>query len=151
MRIDKFITRQRIIDLASVNLEEALTELLAASISRFPDLNPDALLKRMLQRENTMTTYLGLGVALPHVRVKMGRRYILAIGRSQAGIRYDGVKESERLHLIIMLIADEGARDYLHVLAALARLVKEPEFVNSLIQAPDLEVFHERLLTRPGG
>ncbi|OHE85898.1 MAG: hypothetical protein A3G75_07330 [Verrucomicrobia bacterium RIFCSPLOWO2_12_FULL_64_8] len=151
MRLDKFITRQRIIDLASVNLEEALTELLAASISRFPDLNPDALLKRMLQRENTMTTYLGLGVALPHVRVKMGRRYILAIGRSQAGIRYDGVKESERLHLIIMLIADEGARDYLHVLAALARLVKEPEFVNSLIQAPDLDVFYERLVSGLGG
>ncbi len=34
-----------------------------------------------------MTTYLGLGVALPHVRVKMSRRYILAIGRSRAGIR----------------------------------------------------------------
>ena len=26
----------------------------------------------------------GLGVALPHVRVKMNRRYVLAIGRSRA-------------------------------------------------------------------
>jgi diadenylate cyclase len=37
-----------------------------------------------------MTTYLGLGVALPHVRVKTSRRYILAIGRSRAGIRHHG-------------------------------------------------------------
>ncbi len=151
MRIDKFITRQRIVDLVSSDLKGALGEMLGMLAGRFADLNREALLRGLLQRENTMTTYLGLGVALPHVRVKMRRRYVLAIGRSQAGIRYDGLKDYERLHLIIMLIADEGARDYLQVLASLARLVKEPEFVHSLIQAPDLNIFHDRLITALGG
>ena len=151
MRIEKFITRQRIVDLISSDLKGALAELLEISTSRFSDLNRDALLRGLMQRENTMTTYLGLGVALPHVRVKMHRRYVLAIGRSQAGIRYDGLKDNERIHLIIMLIADEAARDYLQVLASLARLVKEPEFVHGLIQAPDLDLFHDRLVTGLGG
>ena len=151
MRIERFITRQRIVDLISIDLKGALAELLEISTGRFGDLNRDALLRGLLQRENTMTTYLGLGVALPHVRVKMRRRYVLAIGRSQAGIRYDGLKDNERIHLIIMLIADEAARDYLQVLASLARLVKEPEFVHSLIQAPDLDLFHDRLVTGLGG
>ncbi len=151
MRIEKFITRQRIVDLISIDLKGALAELLEISTGRFADLNRDALLRGLLQRENTMTTYLGLGVALPHVRVKMHRRYVLAIGRSQAGIRYDGLKDNERIHLIIMLIADETARDYLQVLASLARLVKEPEFVHSLIQAPDLDLFYDRLVTGLGG
>ena len=151
MRIERFITRQRIVDLISIDLKGALAELLEISTGRFGDLNRDALLRGLLQRENTMTTYLGLGVALPHVRVKMRRRYVLAIGRSQAGIRYDGLKDNERVHLIIMLIADEAARDYLQVLASLARLVKEPEFVHSLIQAPDLDLFHDRLVTGLGG
>ena len=151
MRIEKFITRQRIVDLISIDLKGALAELLEISASRFSDLNRDTLLRGLLQRENTMTTYLGLGVALPHVRVKMRRRYVLAIGRSQAGIRYDGLKDNERIHLIIMLLADETARDYLQVLASLARLVKEPEFVHSLIQAPDLDLFYDRLFTGLGG
>ena len=151
MRIEKFITRQRIVDLISIDLKGALAELLEISTSRFSDLNRDALLRGLLQRENTMTTYLGLGVALPHLRVKMRRRYVLAIGRSQAGIRYDGLKDNERIHLIIMLIADETARDYLQVLASLARLVKEPEFVHSLIQAPDLDLFYDRLFIGLGG
>ncbi len=151
MRIEKFITRQRIVDLASSDLKGALGEMLDMLASRFSDLNRETLLRGLLQRENTMTTYLGLGVALPHVRVKMRRRYVLAIGRSQAGIRYDGLKDNERLHLVIMLIADEGARDYLQVLASLARLVKEPEFVLSLIRAPDLDIFHDRLITALGG
>jgi diadenylate cyclase len=151
MRLEKFITRQRIIDLISTDLKGALGELLEVSTRRFSDLKQDALLRGLLQRENTMTTYLGLGVALPHVRVKMRRRYVLAIGRSQAGIRYDGLKDNERIQLIVMLIADEAARDYLQVLASLAHLVKEPEFVHSLIQAPDLDVFYERLFTGLGG
>jgi diadenylate cyclase len=151
MRLDQIITRGRIIDLRSLDLEGALQELLAVSVTKFPDLKPDTLLRGLLARESTMTTYLGLGVALPHVRVKMSRRYILAVGRSRMGIRHDGAKDDERVHLIVMLIAGENARDYLQVLASIARLVKEPELVTSLINAPGLDELYERIVGGFGG
>ncbi|HTZ21461.1 MAG TPA: diadenylate cyclase [Opitutaceae bacterium] len=151
MRLDQIITRGRVIDLRSLDLEGALQELLAVSVASFPDLKPDTLLRGLLARESTMTTYLGLGVALPHVRVKMSRRYILAIGRSRLGLRHDGAKDEERVHLIVMLIAGEKARDYLQVLASVARLMKEPELVESLVNAPDLGTLHERLVGGFGG
>ena len=97
MRLEKIIARSRIIDLRSGDLPGALQELLAVSVASFSDLKPESLLKGLLARESTMTTYLGLGVALPHVRVKMSRRYILAIGRSRAGIRHDGALADERV------------------------------------------------------
>jgi len=146
MRLDKIIARNRIIDLRSGDLAGALQELLAVSVASFPDLKPDALLKGLLARESTMTTYLGLGVALPHVRVKMPRRYILAIGRSRAGIKHDGAMADERVHLIVMLIAGERARDYLQVLASIARQVKEKSMVDALVSAPDLDQLHELLV-----
>ncbi|MBX3738138.1 MAG: PTS sugar transporter subunit IIA [Candidatus Didemnitutus sp.] len=151
MRLDKYITRSRVVDLASADMEGALEELLNLTVDRFPDLDKGALLKGLLRRENTMTTYLGLGVALPHVRAKMGRRYVIAIGRSHYGIRYDGAIESEPVRLVIMLIADERARDYLQVLASLARLLKEQDFVDSLVHAPDLDTVYERLFAGFGG
>lgn len=151
MRLDQIIARSRVIDLRSLDLEGALQELLAVCVARFPDLKPDALLRALLARESTMTTYLGFGVALPHVRIKMKRRYILAIGRSRVGIRHDGGKDEERVRLIVMLIAGEDSRDYLQVLASLARLVKEPELVESLIGAPDLDALYERLVGGFGG
>ncbi|SDR66382.1 PTS sugar transporter subunit IIA [Opitutus sp. GAS368] len=151
MRLDKYISRSRVLDLGSADMEGALVELLNLTVERFPDLNKDALLKGLLRRENTMTTYLGLGVAMPHVRVKMGRRYILAIGRSHYGIRYDGAMENEPVRLVFMLIADEKTRDYLQLLAALARLMKEQDFVDSLVQAPDLDALYDRLFTGFGG
>jgi DNA integrity scanning protein DisA with diadenylate cyclase activity/mannitol/fructose-specific phosphotransferase system IIA component (Ntr-type) len=151
VRLDKYISRGRVVELGSTDMEGALVELLNLTVDRFPDLNKDALLKGLLRRENTMTTYLGLGVALPHVRVKMGRRYILAVGRSQYGIRYDGAMENEPVRLVLMLIADEKTRDYLQLLAALARVMKEPDFVDSLIQAPDLDALYDRLFAGFGG
>ena len=146
MRLDRIIARGRIVDLRSLDLEGALQELLDVSVEKFPDLKPEALMKGLLAREGTMTTYLGHGVALPHVRVKMKRRYILAIGRSRVGIRHDGALAEERVHLIVMLIAGERARDYLQVLASIARQVKDNELVDGLINAPDLDALHERLV-----
>ena len=151
MRLDKYISRSRIVDLTSADMEGALEELLTATVDRFPDLDKGSLLKGLLRRENTMTTYLGQGVALPHVRAKMSRRYLIAIGRSPYGIRYDGAIEAESVRLVVMLIADERTRDYLQVLASLARLLKEPDFVESLVHAPDLDTLHDRLFAAVGG
>ena len=151
MRLDKIIARSRIIDLRSHDLEGALHELLAVCVDSFPDLKAESLLKGLLARESTMTTYLGLGVALPHVRVKMSRRYILAIGRSQTGIRHDGAKDDERVHLIVMLIAGENARDYLQVLASIARQVKEKALIDRLVGSPDLDGLYEQLVGGFGG
>src|ERR1043165_7137002 len=151
MRLDKIIARGRIVDLKSLDLEGALQELLDVCVEKFPDLKPESLLKGLLARESTMTTYLGFGVALPHVRIKMTRRYILAIGRSRVGIRHDGALADERVHLIVMLIAGENARDYLQVLASIARQVKDKELVDNLVNAPDLDALYERLIGGFGG
>jgi diadenylate cyclase len=151
MRLEKIIARSRIIDLRSTDLKGALEELLDVSITRSPELKRDVLLRGLLQRESTMTTYLGEGVALPHVRVKMKRRYILAIGRSRSGIRHERTKSDEPVKLILMLLADEKARDYLQVLASIARLVEDHEVVKTLIEAPSLDDLNDRLTAALSG
>lgn len=151
MRLDRIIARSRLVELKSTDLKGALEELLAVSVEKFSDLRPEALLRSLLQRESTMTTYLGRGVSLPHVRVRMPRPYVVAIGRSRVGIRHDGVAGDERVHFIVMLLAGEKAGSYLQVLASLARLLKEPEFIDGLLLAADLDVLYERLLAGFGG
>jgi diadenylate cyclase len=151
MRLDKHLSRQRIIDISSRDLKGALDELLTASIKRFADLDHDSLLEGLMQRECNMTTYLGHGVALPHLRVRMKRKYVLALGRSREGLRYEGLKETENVHLMFLLLAGEDAHDYLQVLASIARLIKEKEFVDTLIGAPDLDALYERLQSGAGG
>lgn len=151
MKLDKIIARSRIVDLRSTDMKGALTELLAVSAAKFPDLKQEPLLRGLLQRESTMTTYLGSGVSLPHVRVKMSRRYILAIGRSREGIRNENTVGDEKIHLIFMLLADERARDYLQLLASIARLLKDEELVLSVRQAATTGDVFDRLVAGFGG
>lgn len=151
MKLDKIIARSRIIDLRSTDMKGALSELLAISAAKFPDLKQDALLKGLLQRESTMTTYLGAGVALPHVRVKMPRRYVLAIGRSREGIHNENTVDDEKIHLLFMLLADETARDYLQLLASIARLLKDEELIRAVLQAATTGDVFDRLVAGFGG
>ncbi len=151
MRLERYIARNRFVEIESTDLKGALGELLENAAHSFPDLKRESLLRSLLQRESTMTTYLGNGVALPHVRVKMQRRYVLVIGRSREGIIHEGTLEGERAHLLVLLLADDRARDYLQVLATIARLVKEPELVSSLVGAPTLVDLHDRLVAGVGG
>lgn len=151
MRLDRFLSRSRVIELEGATLNDALRELIRASTSRFRDLNRAEVLRGLIERESTMTTYLGNGVVLPHVRVKMPRRFIFAVGRSRDGLTYDGVTEPAKVHIVFLLIASDTTRDYLAVLASVARLVRDRDFVNGLVDAPDLGVLFERLSTGFGG
>ncbi len=151
MRLDRYFSRKRILDLQSDNLEGSLRELLKTTTSRFKDLERKKLFPGLMQRESTMTTYLGNGVALPHLRVKMGRKYVFAIGRSKEGITYEGVKSQEKVHLVILLLAGQNANDYLNVLAAVARLAKDQVFVNKLVASENVDVLYEQLLSAFGG
>ena len=151
MRLEKIIARGRIVELQSTDMKGALTELLAVATEKFPNLKSESLLRGLLARESTMTTYLGMGVSVPHVRTDLGRRYVFVIGRSRIGISQDGGKDEDRSHLVLMLLADEKARDYLQVLASIARLVKEPELVRSLIDAATLDELYDRLIAGLGG
>jgi len=151
MKLDKIIARNRIIDLRSTDMRGALTELIAVAANKFPDLKQESLLRGLLQRESTMTTYLGAGVALPHVRVKMSRNYVLVIGRSQDGIHNDNTVEDEKIHLIFMLLADEKARDYLQLLASIARLLKDHELDQAVRHAATTGDVFNRLVAGFGG
>ena len=86
MRIDLYIASSRIIDLSSKDLMSAYAEL----IDTFGTLLPTPakrkkILKELVDREHSMTSYIGEGVALPHARVDMKRPYAwLLVGAQQA-------------------------------------------------------------------
>lgn len=151
MRLDRYLAKSRILDIRCDNLRGALDALLQASVSRVPGMNREQLLKELMQRENTMTTYLGNGVAMPHIRVKMERPYIFAVGRCAQGLQGEELKEYQDVRLIFLLLAAEGEKNYLNVLASLARLFRERSTVQHIVEAPDLRGLQERVFMAFGG
>lgn len=146
MRLDRYIAKNRIIDIQSSVLEGALSELL--DVCPLPEkgkLSKDHMLKALLDREKNMTTHLGNGVALPHVRVPIKRPYIFAIGRCPEGLEYEGMEEYRDLRLIFLLIASDKEKSYLKVLASLARIFQNKDLIDQLVGSVTLDDFRSEV------
>lgn len=152
MRLDRYLAKSRIVDLQSTEFSGALDELLRLCPLKPEDgFVPDEILESLIEREQTMTTCLDNGVALPHIRIPMKRPYVFAVGRCPLGVDYEGLEEYKDVRLIFLLLASDKEKSYLNVLASLARVLQDPLQVDALVESPDLKSFRDRLLVSMGG
>ncbi len=102
-----------------------------------------AYIDGMLAREETMSTYLGNGVAIPHGQFE-NREDILETGISvlqlPEGVQWD---EDEKAYLIIAIAASSD--DHIGVLATLAEVIEDEETTQLLIQTDDPRLILEHL------
>ncbi|MBG29007.1 MAG: hypothetical protein CMI31_03245 [Opitutae bacterium] len=142
MRIDRYIAASRIVDLKSKDIASAYAELL--KVCKLPPkrgCSRKKILAELLEREKTITSYLGSGVALPHARVQMDRPYMLAVGRCPKGLQREDAETGESVRFVFLLLAAKSARDYLRFLAALAKTFQDPDTMEPLRKATNLEDF----------
>lgn len=152
MGLIQYLAKSRIIEIESTDFKGALQELLVVATKHSKvKLSRKRLLGELMDREKTMTSYLGNGVALPHTRINMKRPYIFAVGRCPSGMVFDGSAEYNEVKLLFLLLASEDNKDYLNVLASLARIFNEESVVNHILEAPGLSTFQERLYKGFGG
>jgi diadenylate cyclase len=152
MRLDRYFAQSRILDLRSNDFDEALSEMLrAVPTAALARRTREQLRSELLERERTMTSYLGNGVALPHLRVPMKGSYIFVVGRCPHGLHFNGGDEYKNLRLIFLMLAGENEKSYLTVLAALARVFQDSPLLDRLIEAPDLESFRKAVKQVFGG
>src|ERR1051325_8409596 len=94
----------------------------------------------LLARDRLDTTCLGNGIALPHARTEHVKNIVLAVGRRDAGILFEQSKET--VHLLFMLGTPKTKPgDYLLVVSALCKLLKDPADRASFLHAQTPEAF----------
>ncbi|NBD37670.1 MAG: PTS transporter subunit EIIA [Verrucomicrobia bacterium] len=147
MRLDRYIAKSRIIEIQSTDLQGAIVELLDVATARLQeDFNTKKIANQLISREKTMTTYLGNQVAMPHIRVRMKRPYLFAVGRVPEGLDFEGLQEYRHIRLLFLLLASEGEKNYLNVLASLARLFRDGDLVGNIVASPDTKTLRERVI-----
>lgn len=141
MRLDSYISRSRIIDIESPSIKGAFKELLTTFKFAKSSQKKNALIKELLVREKTITSYLGDGISLPHIRSSYVTRYMLAIGRCPEGLDTFESNNYSEVKFIFLLIAPSNARQYLNCLASLARCFQNKKDITRLKEAADLGQF----------
>ncbi|MCX5696689.1 MAG: PTS sugar transporter subunit IIA [Candidatus Omnitrophica bacterium] len=120
------------------NTKQDVIQELAEVAARSPKLiNKKAFYKIMLEREELGSTGIGNGVAIPHVKSKVVRSFILIFARHNAGIDF-GALDGEKTYLFFALASPpDKVGTHLKVLAEISRLVKDKFIVERLKKAKD--------------
>jgi mannitol/fructose-specific phosphotransferase system IIA component (Ntr-type) len=96
--------------------------------------------EELLARDRLDTTSLGNGVALPHARTEHVSEIVLAVGRSDAGIAFNQAGELVRLFFVLGTPKSKPG-EYLAVVSALCRLLRDPAIREALLGAATPEEF----------
>jgi two-component system sensor histidine kinase KdpD len=94
----------------------------------------DAILGKLQEREQTGSTFLNEGVALPHARVEGLSDARIALGLTHAGV-LDSPAEKPIEVVFMLLSPAEGANVHLQMLAKAGRLLQNRELRKRLAQA----------------
>ena len=119
------------LDLRARSRDEALREIIGTMRGEEKVTEAEKLLREVIAREETHSTFMESGVAFPHARTTLVPQLVLGIGRSAEGVLFGA--EGELAHLLFVLaVPQRMVTDYLVCVGALARILKDEQTRNAL-------------------
>lgn len=113
-----------IMNLKATSKRDALVEIVE-DLGKAPGVTDvEALKKAILDREEIMSTGVGLTIAVPHAKLASVKSFTLGLARSQRGIDYDSL-DGQPVRIIVTIAApDNDQNTYLRVLAAVMHVLR---------------------------
>lgn len=103
----------------------------------------ESLLRSVIERERSLSTGLGRGVAIPHGTVPRGRRIMGVMAIIREGVDFDSLDGEMARVVILMIIPERHFEDHLQTLAAVSKVFSRPQMADRLAAAADPhEVYH---------
>lgn len=141
IRISKILVPEAVrLDLQARERCPAIHEVIEQLAGSVSVVNLEGFHQEVLAREKIESTCLGNGVAFPHARTDHVKGLVIAVGRSARGVDFETVHQT--VHLIFVIgTPKKMVTDYLAVVGALARLLKDDGLRDKLMQAATAEEF----------
>ena len=135
MSISDMLSVDRIVDLKATEKEGVLRELVDVLATAPEITDRQAFLKAIMEREEIMSTGIGIGIAVPHAKIPSVKDFVMAIGRAKQGIDFEALDERP-VYLVVMIGASDQQKDeFLKVLAQVSLLLKNRGLRKWLMEA----------------
>ena len=136
MRIADHLTANRVVVIEATTKAQALDALMNVLARSVPRINREALAEALWKREGLMSTGIGTGLAIPHVRMAGVSEVAMAVGVSRAGIADYESLDNQPVHIILLIVAPQGQHEaYIRLLALVTEVLKDAETRRSLTDA----------------
>lgn len=140
------IDKKRIIFLECVTKEKALNTLIENMSDTSEIIDKDELAAGIFHREELMSTGIGLGIAVPHVRLGSVKHIVMAIGICRDSISDYETLDGTPVNFIFMIVAGKEQHEkHLKLLSTISSLLKEESLRARLLRAEDVDEIYSLL------
>lgn len=140
MDIHTMLDPKRIVlELKGNTKSEVLLEMIEVLSKSEGVTDGNALRKAILDREEIMSTGVGLTIAVPHAKLPSVKQFTLGLARSTRGIAYDSL-DGKPVNVIVMIAApDNDQNTYLRVLAAAMHVLRNEQNRKAILASKTAE------------
>jgi mannitol/fructose-specific phosphotransferase system IIA component (Ntr-type) len=128
----------------------AIVELidLLVSLDKIKAPDRDSILASLKQREETIRTGIGFGIAIPHCSSDRLNEVVAAFGRSTAGIEFDALDNAPVKFVVLFIVPKNQFQTHLRTLASIAKFLNDRSIRENLGNANSREeilaIFREK-------
>lgn len=129
---------------------EAIAELveLLVGTGKIRAEDREQVLDSIKQREQTMSTGIGFGIAIPHASSDKVTDVVASFGRSTSGIEFDSLDALPVFFVVLFVVPKDQFQTHLRTLAAIAKFLNDKAVRDELGKAQNadqiLQVFENR-------
>lgn len=138
--VNKILSPNRVVFINQPSKQDALTTL-AGVLAAAPQVKrADELLNEILKREDLMSTAIGRGIAIPHVRLSSVTDLVMAVGVCKTPVMDFQTLDDKPVNLLIMIAAAYNQHTYyLKTLSYFSAKLKNQDFRESIVNAVNEE------------
>jgi nitrogen PTS system EIIA component len=128
--------------------QDAINELVDLLATHDKVKEPESLKDAVWSREQTRTTGIGHGLAIPHGKCDCITTPTLAIGRPATPMDFESM-DSQPVELIVLLASPTSStKEHIEALAQVSRIMNNPTFREEIYQANDAQKIYEMLVAQ---
>ena len=119
----------------------AIAELvdLLVKVGKVKPDDHETVLNALKQREETMSTGIGFGIAIPHASSDRVNEVVATFGRSPGGIEFDSLDNAPVKNVVLFVVPRDQFQMHLRTLAAIAKLLNDRAVREALAAATTAE------------
>jgi fructose-specific phosphotransferase system IIA component len=111
-------------------------------------LDRDAALEAVFMREQTRSTGIGSGIAIPHGKCKAVKELVMAIGIAREPVDFESV-DGKPVTIVILLVSPaDQTGPHIQALARISRLMLDESFRQALEKAASAEQLYELMSSK---
>ena len=151
MTLANLLSESQIIpEMAAKERWQAIQELVDRLVEsgKIDHADQEAIIDSIRQREETMSTGIGFGIAIPHASSSKVGEVVAAFGRSTTGIQFDALDGAPVFFIVLFVVPKDQFQTHLRTLAAIAKFLNDKTVREELTKAENvssiLQVFENR-------